>query len=107
MKNCISRGLLCRPFHLFNHFLDVEGGGGEGKVHSDLVRAEVTEALVLHVVFHLPEDSLRLYGPLGEVFESLLRCEPVPCLLFVLYEPVVGLNLPTAMPAAGPAPASC
>ena len=43
-------------------FLDVEGDGEEGKVHCDLVFAEVSEALVVHVVLHLPEHGLRLYG---------------------------------------------
>ena len=49
--------------HYSGHFLDVEGDGEEGKVHGDLVFAEVAEALVLHVVLHLPEHGLRLYGP--------------------------------------------
>ena len=44
------------------HFLDVEGDGEEGKVHGDLVFAEVAEAFVVHVVLHLPEHGLRLYG---------------------------------------------
>ena len=42
-----------------SHFLDVEGDGEEGKVHGDLVFAEVAEALVMHVVLHLPEHGLR------------------------------------------------
>ena len=44
------------------HFLDVEGDGEEGKVHGDLVFAEVAEAFVVHVALHLPEHGLRLYG---------------------------------------------
>ena len=58
---CISAvsGGFC---HFCGHFLDVEGDGEEGKVHSDLVFAEVAEALVMHVVLHLPEHGLRFYG---------------------------------------------
>ena len=52
-------------------FLDVEGDGEEGKVHRDLVFAEVAEAFVCHVVFHLPENGFRLYRPFRAVFESL------------------------------------
>ena len=50
----------------------------------------MSEPFVLHVVFHLPEDGLRLYGTFGSVFEPFLRGEPVPCLLLVLHELVVG-----------------
>ena len=48
--------------HFCGHFLDVECNGEEGKVHGDLVFTEVAEALVVHVVFHLPEHGFRLYG---------------------------------------------
>ena len=72
MSERARNGSLCSPFHRGNHFLDVEGGGEEGKVHSDLVHAEMSEALVVHVVFHLPKDGLRLYGAPGPVFGSLL-----------------------------------
>ena len=58
--------------HFCCHFLDVEGDGEEGKVHRDLVFAEVSEALVVHVVLHLPEHGLGLYGSPGAVFESFL-----------------------------------
>ena len=51
-----------RPF--CGPFLDVECDGEEGKVHGDLVFAEVAEALVLHVVLHLPEHGLGLYRSL-------------------------------------------
>ena len=45
---------------LCGHFLYVEGNGEEGKVHSDLVFAEVPEPFVLHVCLHLPEIRFRL-----------------------------------------------
>ncbi len=48
-----------RPFG--GPLLDVEGDGEEGEVHCDLVFAEVSEAPVCHVVFHLPEHGLGLY----------------------------------------------
>ena len=48
--------------HFCGHFLDVEGYGEEGEVHQDLVFAEVSEAFVAHVEFHLPEHGLRFYG---------------------------------------------
>lgn len=54
------------------HFLNVESNGEEGKVHGDLVFAEVAEPFVLHVVFHLPEDGLRLYRAFGPVFQAFL-----------------------------------
>ena len=37
------------------HFLYVEGYGKEGKVHGDLVLAEVPKTTVCHVELHLPE----------------------------------------------------
>ncbi len=78
--------------HRSNHLLDIEGSGKEGKVHVDLVLTEVAEPFVLHVVFHLPEDGLWLYWAVGSVLESFLRGEPVPCLLLVAHELVVGLD---------------
>ena len=61
------------PFwHFFGHFLEIESHGEEGKVHRDLVLAEMAESLVLHVVLYLPEDSLRFNRALRPVFESLL-----------------------------------
>ena len=49
-------------FHFSGHFLDVERDSEEGKVHRDLVFAEVAEAFVMHVILHLLEHGLRLYG---------------------------------------------
>ena len=75
-SGCISAfsGRFC---HHRGHFLDVEGDGEEGKVHGDLVFAEVSEALVVHVVLHLPEHGLRLYGPPGAVFEPFVGGEVI------------------------------
>ena len=67
-----DEGFLCHSFHRSNHFLDIEGSGEEGKVHSDLVLTEVAEALVVHIVFHLPEDGLWLYWAVGSVLEPFL-----------------------------------
>ena len=39
-------GLFC---YLATHFLQIEGDGKEGKVHGDLVSAEVTEPFISHV----------------------------------------------------------
>ena len=83
------------PFwHFCSHFLDVEGNGEEGKVHGDLVLAEMTESFVVHVVLHLPEDRLWLYGAFRPVFQPLLGGEPFPCLAPVFQEQVVGHYLP-------------
>ena len=61
------------PFrHFCSHFLDVEGHGEEGKIHCDLVFAEVAESLVLHVVLYLPENRLWFYRAFRPMFESLL-----------------------------------
>ena len=89
---CISAvsGGFC---HFCGHFLDVEGDGEECKVHGDLVFAEVPEALVVHVVLHLPEHGLGLYGSLGAVFEPFLGVEVFPCPLLVGDEPVADLDL--------------
>ena len=97
---------LCRPFHRSNHFLDVEGSGEECKVHSDLVLAEVTEALLLHVVFHLPEDGLRLYGTVGPVLQAFFRGKPLPGLLLVFHQLVVGPDRPCRFPALIASPSS-
>ena len=40
------------------YFLQSLGNGKEGKVHIDLVFANMTEASVRHIVFHLSENSL-------------------------------------------------
>ena len=54
----------------------------------------MTESFVLHVVLHLSEDGLRLYGAVGSMHQSFLRGEPVPCLLLVLHKALVGSYLP-------------
>ena len=56
--------------YLATHFLQIEGDGKEGKVHGDLVFAEVTEPFITHVVFHLAEDSLRFNTSSSSVFEA-------------------------------------
>ncbi len=80
----------CRLFHGCGHFLGVEGDGEEGEVHGGLVLAEVPEALVLHVVLHLAEDGLGLYGTPRAVFEPPPRGEPLPRLSLELHQAVVG-----------------
>ena len=85
-------------FGFSGHFLDVEGNGKEGKVHGDLVLTEVAEAFVVHVVLHLSEDRLRLYGTLGAVLKSFFRGQPLARLALVFHEAVVDLNLPVTVP---------
>ena len=82
-------GLFC---YLRAHFLDVEGNGKEGKVHCDLVFAEVTEAAVCHVELHLSEDGFRLDASSPSVLKSFLRGQQFACFSFVLVEPVVYLD---------------
>ena len=83
------------PFwHFCCHFLEIEGHGEEGKIHGDLVLAEMVESLVLHVVLYLPEDRLRFNRALRPVFESSLGREPFPCLAPVFQKQVVGRHLP-------------
>ena len=79
------------------HFSDVEGYGEEGKVHRDLVLAEVSEAAVCHVELHLSEDGLGFDASSASVPESLLRREQFPRLSFVLIEPMVHLNRPSVI----------
>ena len=70
-------------FHYYSgHFLDVKGNGEEGKVHRDLVFAEVTEASVVHIVFHLAENGLGLYASSTPVFASFFGCESFGSLSF-------------------------
>ena len=57
------------------HFLYIEGNGEEGKVHRDLVFAEVPEAAVCHVGLHLSEDGFGFYASSSAVFESFFRCQ--------------------------------
>ncbi len=57
--------------HLRAHFLYVEGYGKEGKVHCDLVFAEVTEAAVRHIEFHLAEDGLRFNASSPAMFDAI------------------------------------
>ena len=65
-------GCISPVFGLFRylraHFLDVEGYGEEGKVHCDLVFAEVAEAAVCHVELHLTKDGFRLDASSSAVF---------------------------------------
>ena len=68
----VNDGRFASFCHFCSHFPDVEGHGEEGKVHCDLVLAEVAEALVPHVVFHLSEDGLWFYRTFGAVFKSFL-----------------------------------
>jgi hypothetical protein len=49
------------------HFLKIESYGEEGKVHYDLVFSKMSETFVCHVIFHLPENSLRLDVPIMNV----------------------------------------
>ena len=76
------------------HFLYIEGNGEEGKVHRDLVFAEVPEAAVCHVGLHLSEDGLGLYTPSPPVSDTFLRCEQFAGFSFVLVEAVVYLDCP-------------
>ena len=62
-------GLFC---YLATHFLEIEGDGEEGKVHGDLVFAEVTEPFISHVVFHLAEDCLGFYASSSPVLQSFI-----------------------------------
>ena len=78
--------------YLGAHFLDVEGNGEEGKVHGDLVFAEVSEAAVCHVELHLPEDRFRLYTSSPPVSESFFGCEQLPGFAFVFVQSVVYLD---------------
>ena len=68
--------------YLSGHFLEIKGNGEEGKVHSDLVFAEVAEASVMHVVFHLAENGLGLYASSSPVFASFFGCESFGSLSF-------------------------
>ena len=74
MKNQAIIGVISSLIVLFGylaaHFLQIEGDGKEGKVHCDLVFAEVTEPFITHVVFHLAEDSLRFNTSSSSMFEA-------------------------------------
>ena len=74
--------IIDRFCYLPGHFLEIEGDGEEGKVHSDLVHAEVAEASVVHIVFHLAENGLGLYASSSPVLASLFGCEPFGGLSF-------------------------
>ena len=94
------------PFcHFCSHFLDIECYGEEGKIHGDLVLAEMPESLVLHVVLDLTEDRLWFYGAFRPVPKSSLRGQPLPCPAPILHQAVVDLNLPFSLgpPVAPPA----
>ncbi len=57
--------------HLRANLLSVEGYGEEGRVHCDLVFAEVTEAAVRHIEFHLAEDGLRFNASSPAMFDAI------------------------------------
>ena len=78
--------------YLRAHFLDVEGYGEEGKVHCDLVFAEVPEAAVCHIELHLSEDGFRFDASSAPVLESFFRCKKFPCLSFVFIESVIDFD---------------
>ena len=88
-------GLFC---YFRAHFLDIEGNGEEGKVHCDLVFAEVAEAAVCHVELHLTEDGFRLDASSSPVFQSLFRCQQFTCFPFVLVESVIYLDCASVAP---------
>ena len=66
-----------------NHFLQIKGNGKEGKVHIDPVFPEMSETAVRHIVFHLTENSLRLYASLSSQFNSFFRGKQFTCLPLV------------------------
>ena len=78
--------------YLRAHFLEVEGNGEEGKVHRDLVFAEVAETLVCHVCFHLPEDGLWFDASSAAVLDAFFGCEQLAGLFLVTVQPVVDLD---------------
>ena len=94
----ISLGLRYRsPFHTLlhqfcTHFLYIEGYGKEGKIHRDLVLVYMSEAFVLHVVFHLSEHGLGFYAAFPPVPDPFLGCQPLPGFLLVGVEPVVDFD---------------
>ena len=78
--------------YLCAHFLDVEGNGKEGKVHRDLVFAEVAEAAVCHIELHLSKDGFGLYASSPPVSESFFGCEQFAGFSFVFVQSVVYLD---------------
>ena len=62
--------VLVRFFYFSCHFLDVKGYGEEGKVHCNFVFAEVSEAFVVHIGFHLSEYGFRFDATPPSMSES-------------------------------------
>ena len=89
--------------HPPDHLLEVEGDEEYTEVHVDFGLAGVAEALVLHVVFHLPEDGLRFYRPAAAPEQTLLRGEQFAGMCLVAAQVVVDLHLAVApaLEAAG------
>ena len=46
--------------HFCHHFLNIKGNSKEGKVHFDLVYADIAKTTICHVVFNLSENSFWL-----------------------------------------------
>ena len=84
-------GLFC---HFPTQFLQIEGDGEEGKVHGDLVLAEVTEPFITHIVFHLAEDSLGFYTSSSSVFQSFFGGKEFTGLFLILVEAVIDFQCP-------------
>ena len=78
--------------YLRAHFLEVEGDGEEGEVHRDLVFAEVAEAPVCHICFHLPENGLWFDASSAAVLDAFFGCEHLVGLFLVMVQPVVDLD---------------
>lgn len=74
------------------HFLDVEGDCEEGKVHSDLVFAEVSEAAVCHIKLHLPEYGFRFNASSASMLEPFFGREPLPGFPLVFVQPMIDLD---------------
>ena len=91
-ENMANTGSLYRLFQLSTHFLQIEGNGKEGKVHIDLVFANMTEASVRHIVFHLSENSLGFYASPASMPYPLLRSKQFTRLFLVGFQMVVTLN---------------
>ena len=93
MKNQVIIGVISSIIGLFCHFstqfLQIEGDGKEGKVHGDLVFAEVTEPFIPHVVFHLAEDSLGFDTSSTSVFQPFFGGKEFTGLFLIFVEPVI------------------
>ena len=83
-----------QPIHtFFSHFCTylfyIEGNGKEGKVHEDLILSKMAETFVVHIVFHLFENSFRFYASLSSVFQSFLGTQQLFGFLPVSSESVI------------------